>query len=185
LGGGSGGRNHFNFKALIMSCKSVRTAESAQFGAVGSRKTVPEPQGQQVTIAQDLTQAAKMQLMRGSYKISGFMENVGDSHLIEDEVRAIPVGDEYKRVYFHKVDVQPSEIRGEREGSRFTQVVTVLDNPLPLAPLVWAGSAVATLGSGWFFVDKVESFTETGTGQFLTIAAAVGGLVALYFTLQR
>lgn len=176
-----------------MSCgKNTSISEQVQiergiFGMVPGGKdrvTIPEPKGAVATIATGIDKSSRMNLSRGSYIIRGYVENMEVASLIENEMRAIPVDGEFKRVFFHKIDVQPPEMKNGKIGSKFTQVITVIDNPIPLVPVVWAAAAVSSLTAGWFFVDKVETFTESSTGKFLSVAATVAGLAGLYFIIR-
>lgn len=129
------------------------------------------------TLAEPKTpeQVKAITLKRGSHKIRGYLPNIKTAALYENKQIALPIDGEFKRIFVHKLDVQPPEMNEEAGEmvSRFTADITILDNPLPLVPIFWGLAGIGTFGSGWFFVDKVESFTETGTGKVITILAAL------------
>jgi len=114
-------------------------------------------------------------LKRGSHKIRGFFPNIQTAALYENKQIALPLDGEYKRVFVHKLDVQPPEYSEEYGEmiSRFTADITILDNPLPLIPIFWGIAGIGSFTAGWFFVDKVETFTSTGTGKVVTIFGAI------------
>lgn len=130
------------------------------------------------TLSSDHSEAIKLALQRGQHKVRAIVPYGGGAKSIEGVSKKINIEDEFKRIYFHKIDLKPIE---ESEGKAvLTLVFHVIDNPIPLVPIIWAGSIVASLGAGVFFVDKVESFTNS-FGGWLSIGLA--GLT-LFLTLR-
>lgn len=85
----------------------------------------------------------------------------GPADTRENLLKRIDVENEFKRVYFYKVDVKPKGTdpdTGEQVAT-VTAVFRVLDNPLPLVPIAWGLTAAIGSASGWFFLDKVEKVT--------------------------
>lgn len=98
---------------------------------------------------------------------------------------AVPAGDEFKRIYFHKINVVPTDL--EHEGQplgRLTAVFHVLDNPFWIVPALKAATvAIGVVGGsigGWFLIDKVEEFTSTGIGSIIGVAASIAGLLVAW-----
>lgn len=106
---------------------------------------------------------------------------------VRELAKAIPIDEEFKRVYFYKISFLP--IDEEFEGqplARLTAVFHVVDNPLPLVPIAWAAVAAIASGGSWLLIDKVEEFsTESLTGAFLTTAGAIAGLLILWKTFEK
>jgi len=116
------------------------------------------------------------QLTRGSYVIRASMDEQIDSPvIITNKQKAAWVQDELKRIHFHKVSIVPT-----RTGSDMVITAEVIDNPIPLVPIIWGGAALtSTFLAGGFFVHKVESFTEGPSGLLLwaTVGLGLAGLM--------
>lgn len=143
---------------------------------------IPENVSDPVTISEDPETNKNILLSRGQYRARGRFQVSGrpdPEKMLQSNIELpIQYQGEYKRVVLHKIDIQPARhdpALGEN-FSDYTIVFTVVDNPLPLVPIVWGVAGVATLTSGYFFVDKVESFTETGTGSLLMLGLTAAAL---------
>lgn len=165
-----------------MNCTEKNNAPQKSAEKVFQMRTdqpvIMEPTGGLKTIVSGADAALSAALGRGAYIIRATVQNnTGSPAFVENREYLIPVSGEQKRIFFHKVDISaPVEIEGEMV-SQMVAVVTVIDNPLPLLPIVWAASIIGSLTAGWFFVDKVERFTTSAAGQVLTFAAV--GIAAL------
>lgn len=160
-----------------MSCDNKKgsgnaAAEFSQGNQIELAK-IQEPTGFTSVILDNPYAASEALLRRGGYVIRGVMEaGSASGTFIQNRLITVPIDGEQKRVFLHKIDISEPEMIQGRKSSRLTLVVTVIDNPVPVVPIVYGVSAIGTLVAGWFFVDKVEQFTETGTGQVLSIGAA-------------
>jgi hypothetical protein len=144
---------------------------------------LPEPGGIIDAVYSGAEAATLGTLVKGSYKLTGRIANAARVPvLITNKTITVPAdsGRQLKRVYIHKLSIERAQVIDGAPGSGFEAIVTVLDNPLPVAAIVYGLSAVATLTAGWFFVDKVDRFTNTTSGSIITIAAAVAGLWLIF-----
>lgn len=136
------------------------------------------------TIATGHDESEGLQLARGQYRVQYTIPYDGEPQRIRNTTKALDTGDEYKRVHFYKMDVHPLDEPDPETGepvARVTAVFHVLDNVIPLAPLVWAGSAAIIGGTGWLFLDKVETVSERAPIAFVPILAAIG---TIYFLVR-
>lgn len=133
--------------------------------------------GDTVLVSDQHNKAIKTALQRGQHKVSAVISYEGNAQTFDNVLKKIDVDGEFKRVYFHKVDIRPVD----SQKAMLTTVFHVLDNPLPLVPIVWGASIVAGATAGYFFVDKVESFSSTIGGK---ISIVIAGIVA-YFTVFK
>lgn len=155
-----------------MSC-SNQQVNNSRSGVDIELNKISEPAGLTYTILEDPYKISDAMLKRGAYIVRGFMDpKNSDGSFQQNEIITVPIDGERKRVYIHKVDISAAEWIGEKKLSKFTIVITVIDNPVPIVPIVYGVSAMGTLVAGWFFVDKVEEFTETSTGSIITLGAA-------------
>lgn len=154
---------------------------------IGKRKDQPTPAmvseqvSEPIELGADPVGNRYMTLKRGQYRIQGRInvKQVPDPEkmLMRNVEVPLLIDNEYKRVAFHKIDIQPpKEVDGEMMAS-YTMVFTVVDNPIPLAPIIWGAASTISLVSGYFFVDKVESFTKTGTGSLVLIGLSAAALL--------
>ena len=119
-----------------------------------------------------LEQAKSQDLSRGSYKINAVIEYTGSPVFITNEEKGLNVGEEIKRVFYHKIEIKNIRTEGGRRVADLITKFTVVDNPLPLVPIIWGASIVASGTAGWFFLDKAQEFTETTGGKLITVLAA-------------
>ena len=116
-------------------------------------------------------------LLAGQYRITGYVDEVLERGQVTNVQKSVLWDGEYKRVHYHKVDIIPEP---DNNRTRITSVIEILDNPLPLVPIIWGLSAVATGVAGYFFVDKVQEFTTTGLNPLLLTLGTVATLIMLY-----
>lgn len=141
------------------------------------------------TLTTDPERGGDMQLERGQYRITARVPWHSDVAIHD---RELPVGiaadGEFKRIYAYKLSAVPIDetAPGGEPLAQITIVAHVVDNPIPIAPIIWgvvyrAAPWIAGSIGGWFVIDKVERFsTQSLTGALLTSAAAVGGLLLLW-----
>jgi len=183
-----------------MSCKINNSPQPAE--AAANRMDITQQLKQNALPSEQITntkilargnkQAKQLNLKRGQYRVKGWVaanEYKSYSQFKRDVMKLIPQGNEKKRVFFRKIDVgNRQEIKKDGQDYQahpFTLVFTVIDNPIPLEPVIWGASIIGSATAGWFFVDKVETFTETGTGSFISIIAGLATLGGLYLTLRN
>jgi len=124
--------------------------------------------------------AARLNLTKGSYQIKGEIEanNAEPITIFDRELIVTGSDGTPKRIYIHRLHIAPAEIvindeeRGEISGAKFNMSFTVIDNPIPIAGIVYGLGAIGTLVSGYFFVDRVDKFTSSTTGGLITLALA-------------
>jgi hypothetical protein len=168
-------------------CK-INVSESARLEMAANSKVnagdvavMPEPTGDLQTLAIGSDASSVVLLKRGSYRIQGEMENYDLAKLEINKSIAIPVDGEFKRIFIHKLDVQkPTKGADGSQKSRFTAVITVIDNPVPIIPIIYGVSIIGSLTAGWFFVDKVQKFGDTFTGRTITFLTVVVLLFGVY-----
>lgn len=137
-----------------------------------------EDTGELLTVTEDPEKAQRLVLPRGQYRLSWRQPYDGPAQHLKDLTRAIEVDREFKRVHIYKLDLVPTDQLHQGEKlAQVTAVVRVLDNPLPIVPVVWGLTIVGSALSGWFVLDKVEKVSGTAGGSALFIAAAVIGLL--------
>jgi len=127
-------------------------------------------------------EAEGLDLSRGQYRASYRIPYEGEAIRVRNRTQALDSGDEFKRVHFYKIDVHPLEEPDPVTGQPVAQVTAVfhvLDNPLPLVPIAWAGLAAAVGGAGWLLMDKAEEVTTSGPLALLPLVAA--GLTVYLF----
>lgn len=171
---------------MAISCDTrsdVTTARAGELEPAGQPAAAPEslvPRESTIDpqlVTADPAAARDLPLRRGQYRITGKMAMKPGFKpvFLQNITRAIRAGDnEAKRVHFYKIEFLPTgEIIDGAQVARFTVVAHIIDNPVWLVPLLWGAAGIGTALGGWMLVDKVESFTETGTGKVLSIAAAM------------
>lgn len=143
-------------------------------------------------LASSHQQAKQLNLKRGQYRITGWVaanEYQSYEQFKRDLTKLIPQGAEKKRVHFHKIDVgERQEIKKDGDdylAHPYTLVFTVVDNPIPVVPIIWGASIIGSATAGWFFVDKVEAFTETSSGKLITVAASLATIAGLYLAFKN
>lgn len=121
-------------------------------------------------------------LVRGMYRIQWTATLAAGAEARAESIRGaeitVPAGGEFKRVQVDKLDAVPT---GDGRVI-YTAVVSVLDNPLPLVPIVWGLTALAGGVVSWLTLDKLQQFTESLPGSILTISAAA---LALWFAFKK
>lgn len=114
-------------------------------------------------------------LKRGVYELEGYFENEnGTAQTIKNEEITVPFEGEEKRVFVDKMQVFKPETVDGKKLSKFKAIIEIKDNPLPIPFIVYSLGTVASLGTGFFFVDKLQKFTTTGIGAILS------GIVAIF-----
>lgn len=121
-------------------------------------------------------EAIKLALPRGQHKIKALISYSGEAKTFDNVEKKIDIQGEFKRIYFHKIDVRPVA----EDKAMLTLVFHILDNPIPIVPIVWAGSIVASAVAGYFFIDKVETFTNTIGGKISIALAVVTGAYLIF-----
>ena len=131
------------------------------------------------TLSASHDEAVKLALTRGQHKIKALIPYEKNNAVsIDNVLKKLDIEGEFKRVFFHKIDIRP--IEGE-DKAVLTATFHVLDNPIPVIPIVWGASIVASATAGVFFIDKVESFSNS-FGGIVSIGIA---LVVGYFTIFK
>lgn len=122
------------------------------------------------------------ELSEGMYKISGFVKAGNNKPITRDGfTREIRVGDKLKKVQFQRVNVEaPRDVDGQ-QLSKFTAIVKVDENPLPIALIVYAGIGATGLLSGGYFINSVNRFTGSTFNQFLTVAGLAASAYFAFF----
>lgn len=167
---------------------SAALVASASPDSVVISDPIPNPTGSLRTIisgdAKSAAAAAvEAEVTRGAYIVRFKVDNpTGTRPLIQNKMDYVTFGGERKRVFFHKIDIGAPVSDESGTWSEGTAIFTVLDNPLPLLPIVWGGVVLAGMAGSWLFVDKLEKFTNTAGGQLFTIAAAA---LAVYLIARR
>ena len=130
-----------------------------------------------------------MTLQRGQYKVTATVplrDASGDAETyVRDQMRAIPTQGEHKRVYVYRLSLVPTwqtTADGTALG-RLTAVFHVVDNPLPLVPIIWGFNIVAGSVGSWFVVDKLEGFTSSTGGSIVTTLAAIASVGFAWVTI--
>lgn len=172
-----------------MACQTCNGSKSGAGNASGVNQTfigdatetvTPPPRGNTlITIEEEHEAAETMGLKRGTYKVFSEIEFKGQRPVfVQNQEKAIPVDGELKRVFFHKVEIKNIRPLDEfRNKADLITEFTIIDNIIPLAPVIWGASIIGSGVAGYFFVDKVQEFTETTTGSFITVAASVLGII--------
>jgi hypothetical protein len=138
-------------------------------------------------------QANEARVNPGAYEITGTIQNrTGEAKRIEDVDVSVPIDGKEYPVQIVSFDVsEPYEYSGDYQSDYKLKAVIPdapvnsdypLNSAFPVGPVVWAGSAVASLGAGWLFVDKLQKFASSGTGTLITLAGV--GLAA-YSVLRK
>lgn len=138
------------------------------------------------TITTDNERAKVLKLRRGQYRVEARVElepGAEDFSVYDREIPlAIPLEDEYKFVYVYRISLKP--IEGEthegRPVGKLVVVFHVIDNFVWLPAALYAATAGISVIGGWFLIDKVETFSKSGTGAIVTMAAALGTLLLIW-----
>lgn len=164
----------------------------AQLATDPAPAAMPEPTGfpAQLLAGNDPATLQKG-LERGSFRIRFKVKvpaSVTTPYDIRNQETQVQLENERKRIYVHRVEVVPLDQvsdDGQTRIAQATATVTLVDNPLPVALVLLAVTAVGTPVAGWFFLDKIEEFTQSGIGQFTIVAASVLGVVFTLLALKK
>lgn len=121
-------------------------------------------------------------LTTGVYEIRAFVKAGNKKPVSRDDfTREFQVDDENKKVRFKRVSISaPKNIDGQ-QLSELKAIVSIDQNPIPIALLIWGAVGATGLTAGGYFVNSVNRFTESSFNQILTILGI--GLTA-YFALK-
>ena len=122
----------------------------------------------------------KKELTKGVYKIDAFVDVGNDKPVSIDRfTENIEVDGQVKKVRYKRVTIsEPQDVDG-RQLSRLKATVSIDENPIPIAVIIWGAICATGLTAGGYFVNSVNRFTESSFNQILTIAGlAVSGYFA-------
>jgi hypothetical protein len=137
------------------------------------------------TLEEKLTaeDAEQVGLTRGTYKIVSTIPYEGKGKIVRGVTKSIPQNNEFKRIRFDKIDIVPTDelINGQPAG-KMTIVAEVIDNPIWLPALVYGGLAIGSLTAGYFFIDKVEEFSNES---IIPLGAMILTGIGLYLGIKK
>lgn len=126
-------------------------------------------------------------LKRGQFRVTFRVQRTEETEVLIERVRNqmlyVNTEDGPKRLHAYYITAGEGQPADGEETVAITATFVLLDNPIWLVPALWAvTSAVGVIG-GWFLIDKVETFSSTGIGAIITVAAAAMTAFVLYKTL--
>jgi len=122
----------------------------------------------------------KKELTKGVYKIDAFVDVGNEKPIsIDNFTENIEVDGQVKKVRYKRVTIsEPQTVEGA-QLSRLRATVSIDENPIPIAIIIWGAVGATGLTAGGYFVNSVNRFTESSFNQILTIAGlAVSGYFA-------
>lgn len=159
----------------VSSCGSCGETDEQQAQSSSKRAGLNLSDGFFFPFALTTKSANEKPLKRGVYELEGYFENEnGTAQTIKNEEIEVPYQGEKKRVFIDKMQVFKPETVDGKQLSKWKAIIEIKDNPLPIPFIVYSLGTVASLGTGFFFVDKLQKFTTSGIGAILS------GLVAIF-----
>lgn len=123
-----------------------------------------------------LGDANSKKLTKGVYEINGFIDAGNKKPVSADNfTENIEVDGQIKKVRYKRVTISaPKEVNGKMLN-KFRAVVSIDENPIPIAVIIWGAVGATGLTAGGYFVNSVNRFTENSFNQILTIAGLLAG----------
>lgn len=122
-------------------------------------------------------------LVKGVYEIDAYVDAGNDEAVaVDDFTENIDYLGDIKQVRYKRVTLsRPKDVNGQML-SRLRAVVSIDENPIPIAIILWGALGATGLGAGGYFINSVNRFTESSFNQVLAILS-IG--VTAYFALRK
>lgn len=167
-----------------------RPIDGAGAGAGATANAIVAPSVGNVarTIARGNEQADELLLKKGSYKVVSRVPFNGLSPVfLQDMKKGVEIDGQIKRVYFHKIELdQIAEPEPGYKTARQTIEYTLLDNPVPVRPVVDSATVLA-VGStqDGAKIEQVQEFNDFNLSEIAITAGAVASFIFAVWQLTK
>lgn len=130
-----------------------------------------------------LGESNSKKLTKGVYEINAFVDVGNEKPVsVDNFTENIEVDGQIKQVRFKRVTIsRPTKDANGKKLSKLNAVVSIDENPIPIAIIVWGAVGATGLTAGGYFINSVNRFTENSFNQFIAVA---GLLASAYFAFK-
>lgn len=115
---------------------------------------------------------AAKKLTSGTYEINAAVDAGNKQPISKDDFKIeIPVNGELKRVDVSRMQISAEKGEPGSKKSILKMTFKIVDNPIPIAFIIYGVLSTAGLSAGSYFVNSLNKFTGSLVGQVAALAA--------------